>query len=206
MIIRLIFLGITSIFSINAYAVLGVGDVVNDPQANSQFMTMIAQAKEMYENAKKQLDGMVAIERTIKEANESYEILSNLDLGKAVKGLMPGKNSTKSFAALRGEVASIEGNASNTAGTVSGNMYRMGQLENLELIRSAAAGNVQQSSGKMNAATSAQITAQSTASLAALAASEEQRRTKEDVAREAGKKQEYNNLGDSKNVYEAMGK
>ena len=156
------------IFSTRVYAVLGVADtaVVNDPQANGQFLTMIAQAKEMYQNAKAQLDGMVAIEKTIKEAQEAYEVLSKFELDKALKSLQGGGD-LKSFAALRGSIANTEGKVTQNIGLVEGNKERLMQLDNLELIRSAAVKNGSQSSGKVNAITVARIAAQNSSMLLA---------------------------------------
>lgn len=193
------------IFSTRSFAVLGVGDIVNDPQANSQFMTMIAQAKEMYQNAKAQLDGMVAIEKTIKEAQEAYEVLSKYDLDSAVKSLQKGGGMT-SFAALRSQIANTEGKASQNVSFVEGNFQRVQQLENLELIRTAAVKNGSQSSGKINALTAAQIAAQNSSMQLALQAAEEQRKLKEDAEKAQASKNDADNFKNTKKVYEAMGK
>lgn len=202
----LIALFVSVIFVPRVYAVGGVGDIVYDPSANGQMATMIAQAKETYVAMKSQLDKMVSMEKTIREASEAYDTLSKYDLQQVAKGLMPGKNSTASFAALRGQIANTEGKVSQNTSFVKGNLERIGQLENLEILKRASATNVDETSGKPNAATSAKVTAQSTAVLAALAASEEQRRINEEIGRSQAAQAEKDNLTNSKKVYEAMGK
>ena len=195
------------IFSTRVYAVLGVADtaVVNDPQANGQFLTMIAQAKEMYQNAKAQLDGMVAIEKTIKEAQEAYEVLSKFELDKALKSLQGGGD-LKSFAALRGSIANTEGKVTQNIGLVEGNKERLMQLDNLELIRSAAVKNGSQSSGKVNAITVARIAAQNSSMLLALAAAEAQRKVKEDSDKAKENKNNADNIVNAGELYRAIGK
>jgi hypothetical protein len=199
------------IFSTRVYAVGGVGDVVNDPQANAQLATtnkqlyaMFSQAQEMYRNAKAQLDGMVAIERTIREASEAYETLSKLDLNKAVQSLQQG-GVLNSFANLRGLIANKENSAENTFNRIDGNIQRIRQLENFELIRSASVNNMSQSSEKINANTSAAITAQGVSAMTTLAAIEAQRREKEDIAKDLGEQKEANNTEDMPKIYNALG-
>jgi hypothetical protein len=196
---------VAAAFSTRVYAVLGVGDVVYDPAANSHFMTMIAQAKEMYATAKAQLDGMVAIEKTINEAQQAYEVLSKFDLDKAVKSLQSGGR-LSSFAALRGQIANTEGVISQNVSFVEGNLQRVQQLENLELIRTAAVKNGSQASGKVNALTAAQISAQNSSMQLALQAAEEQRKLKEDAEKAQATKNDADNFKNTKKVYEAMGK
>jgi hypothetical protein len=190
----------------SAHALWGVGDISFDPTTYGAVIKQYEEMVKLYENAKSQLDKVVSMEKTIREAQEAYDTLSKFDLEQAAKGLMPGKNSTSSFAALRGQIANTEGKISQNSSFVKGNLVRIGQLENLEILKRASATNLSEASGKPNAATSAKITAQSTTTLAALAAMEEQRRTNEDIAHSESAKLETDNLINSKKVYEAMGK
>jgi hypothetical protein len=115
------------------YAVAGVGDLVYDPSMNSQMATMISQAKQMYESAKLQLDKMVSMEKTIREAQEAYETLSKYDINEVAKKLQNG-GKLNSFAALRGQIANTEGAASQNSSFVSGNIERIRQLETRQLL------------------------------------------------------------------------
>ena len=180
--------------------------VVYDPSAYVQMLEMIKQAEEMYTTAKENLDKMVSIEKTMREAQAAYDTLSKLDLQQATKGLMPGKESDSSFAALRAQIANTEGKVNQNSNFVTGNLDRVRQLENLEILKRASVTNLGVVAGAPNAATSAKVAAQSSATLAALAAAEEQRRIKEEIERSQAAKLEKDNFTNSKKVYEAMGK
>ena len=54
-----------------AHAFLGVGDITFDPTSYAQLTKQYQQAVELYNNAKKQLDGLVSIEKTINDAQMS---------------------------------------------------------------------------------------------------------------------------------------
>ena len=168
-------------FSGRVFAVGGVGDVVYDPTTDSQLATLLKQAKEQYETMKTQLDKMVSIEKTIREAQQAVDSLSKFDLSQAVKGMTPGKDATSSFSALRAQIYTTESSATNSVGGVQGNIYRIRQLENLDLLNRASITGLGEVSGNPNQATSAKSTAQSAAILAALAAQEQARRAREDA-------------------------
>lgn len=189
-----------------AHAFLGIGDVTFDPQSYGELGKIYQASMEMYKTAKQQLDSLASIEKKISEAQQAYDTLASFDLKQVAQGLKPDTSNTKSFAVMRAEVGRIEDSAGQNAGYVSYQLSRIDQLENLDILQRAAAKNTDQSTGKINQATSEQITAQSTATLAALGAAEEQRRVQEDYAKAAGAKAVVDSLGDSKNVYEAMGR
>jgi hypothetical protein len=65
---------------------------------------------------------------------------------------------------------------------------------------------MQQSTGNPNAATSSSITAQSTSTLAALAAAEELRRVQDDYQKQKAAKTVVDNLQDSTKLYGAIAK
>lgn len=204
---RTLFAVIVLMFSHRVFAVGGVGDIVYDPTAQTQMTTMIEQAKEMYKSAKEQLDKMVSMERTIREAQQAYDTLSKYDLQRAIKGITDtSKNSTASFAALRAEIANKESGVSNNVGFVQGNLARIQNLENLELLKSAMTSNINEANGSPNQSTTSKMTAQSTSALAALAASEEQRKLTDEHNREMASEAEARNFKNTKKVYEAMGK
>ncbi len=189
-----------------AHAFWGVGDITFDPTSYGEISALYKKTIEMYENAKKQLDGLASIEKSIKDAQASYDTLANTDLKQVAAGLRPDSNNTKTAAGLRAELARMEGGADQNAGYIRYQLARIQQLENLELLKKVSASNTSQSTGNINQATKESITAQSTATLAALAAAEEQRRVQDDYARAAGVQATVDNLNNSKKVYEAIGK
>ena len=197
---------VSVLFTSRAYAVFGVGDISVDPTVYGEVAALYKQSKELYDTAKKQLDGLASIEKTIREAQQAYESLANTDLKQVVKGLKPDKNSGKTIGAMRAELERVGNGMGQNAGYIRFQLSRITQLENLELLKKASTANTEQATGKMNAATAERITAQSAATLASLAAAEEQRRVQEDYAHAAAAKAVVDNLNNSNKVYEAMGK
>ena len=195
-----------ALFMPQAYAVFGIGDISFDPTVYGEVAALYKQTTELYETAKKQLDGLASIEKTIREAQQAYESLANTDLKQVVKGLKPDKDSGKTIGAMRAELERVGNGMGQNAGYIRYQLSRITQLENLELLKKASTANTEQATGKMNAATAERITAQSAATLAALAAAEEQRRVQEDYAQAAAAKAVVDNLNNSNKVYEAMGK
>jgi|GEM_PF-2993759 len=196
----------SSMFVSPAHAFWGVGDITFDPTTYGEVSALYKQTKELYDTAKKQLDGLASIEKTIKDAQQAYDSLANTDLKQVVKGLRPDKNSGKSIGAMRAELERVGNGVGQNAGYIRFQLSRITQLENLALLKKASAANTEQATGKMNAATAERITAQSTSALASLAAAEEQRRVQEDYAQAAAAKAVVDNLNHSNKVYEAMGK
>ena len=203
---KLLALAFAGLTSLPAHAVLGVGDLTFDPTVYGELTALYKQTMQLYENAKKQLDGLISIEKTIKEAQEAYEILANTDLKAVAAGMKPNPANTKTLAGLRAEMARIEGSTTQNTAYFRYQLSRIQQLENLELLKKATATNAGQTTGRMNAATATRITAQSAATTAALAAAEEQRRVKDELEREAAAKATADNLDQSQKVYEAIGR
>lgn len=192
------------LFTGRAYAI-GTEITIMSPEDKAQITAIVESVKKNYENMKSQLDKMVSMEKTIRESQEAYDTLSKYDIQRVAKSMQNG-GKLQSFAALRGQIANTEGATSQNSSFVTDNVERIRQLENLEILKKASADNVADASGSPNAATSAKITAQSTAALAALKASEEQRRIQEDFRASQANKQETDNLLDAGKIYKAMGK
>jgi chaperonin cofactor prefoldin len=188
-----------------AHAFLGVGDITFDPTSYTQLTKQYQQAVELYNNAKKQLDGLVSIEKTIKDAQMAYETLASTNLKTIASGFSLNSGDNKTAAGLRAQLAGMENGTTQTAGYISYQLSQLNQLENLALLQKATASNLKQSSGKINPSEAASITAQSSSTIAALAAVEAQRRQQEDIAKTAAAQAEINNLDNAKTVYKAMG-
>ena len=189
-----------------AHAFWGVGDITFDPTSYAQLTKQYEQAVELYNNAKKQLDGLVSIEKTIKDAQMAYDTLASTNLKTVASGFSLNSGDSKTAAGLRAQLAGMENGTTQTAGYLSYQLSQLNQLENLALLQKATASNLKQASGKINPTEAASITAQSSSTLAALAAVEAQRRQQEDIAKTAAAQAEINNLDNAKTVYKAMGK
>ena len=189
-----------------AHAFWGIGDITFDPTTYAEVAKQYEQMLKMYETAKSQLDSLAKIEQTIKEAQRAYDTLASGDIKNVVAGMKLDTHSTKTAAGLRAELANMESHGTQSVSYVNYQMSMIGQLENLAALQKASSNNMQQSTGNPNAATSASITAQSTSTLAALAAAEEQHRVQEDYQKQKAAKMIVDNLQDSTKLYGAIAK
>jgi hypothetical protein len=189
-----------------AHAFWGIGDITFDPTNHVELVKQYESMKQMYETAKSQLETMSKIEQTIKEAQRAYDTLASGDIKNVVAGMKLDTSNTKTAAGLRAELANMESHGAQSVSYVNYQLSMIGQLENLAALQKASSNNMQQSAGKTNTATSASITAQSTATLAALAAAEEQRRVQDDYQKQKAAKTIVDNLQDSTKLYGAIAK
>lgn len=189
-----------------AHALFGIGDITFDPTNYAEAMKQLDEMRKLYKTAKEQVDNLVKIERTIRDAQEAYKLLASGDLKSAMGQLKVDPGNLKTAAGLRAELASLEGKGAQNAEYVKHQLALIGQLENLAALQKASSTNAQQSTGQMNQATAATVTAQSTAALAALAASEEKRRVQEEYERQKAAKRVVDSLDDAASIYKAIGK
>lgn len=193
-----------------ASAVMGVGDLTYDPQAVAQLMQIYEEMKRYYKTAQDQLEQMDKIQRTLNEAHQSYNALVNTDIDEIAKDLAPGRylkgaRNKDKIGALRQELQALQSKSAGYKDYYAYQAARLSNLERLNMLEEASAKNLGKSSTNLDPRASGQITAQSTATLAALAAAEEQRRQQEELARAAARKQERDVVGDSARLYRAMG-
>ena len=189
-----------------ANAFWGIGDVTFDPTNYAELVKQLDQMKKMYETAKTQVEGLMKIERTIKDAQQAYKIIASGDLKTAMGQLKVDPGNLKTAAGLRAELANLESKGTQNVEYVKYQLSLVGQLENLQALQKASSTNAQQSTGQMNVGTAAAVTAQSTATLAALAAAEEQRRVQEQYEKQKAAKQVVDGLDDASGLYKAIGK
>lgn len=193
-----------------ARAVFGVGDLSFDPTVYAEVVSLYEQGKEIWDTAKKQLDTLAEVQRTIKQANQAYQSIVNIDLKKIAGDLTTSdlKGSKDQIAALRSEMDQTENALGGNVRYYQYQSQRIKNLESLELLQKASADNLERASGNMGEAvvpTSTQITAQSTSTLAALAAAEEQRRVNEDVSKEQAYRTEKLTIMGTAEIYKAVG-
>ena len=193
-----------------ARAVFGVGDLSFDPTVYAEVVSLYEQGKEIWDTAKKQLDTLAEVQRTIKQANQAYQSIVNIDLKKIAGDLTTSdlKGSKDQIAALRSEMDQTENALGGNVRYYQYQSQRIKNLESLELLQKASTDNLERASGNMGEAvvpTSTQITAQSTSTLAALAAAEEQRRVNEDVSKEQAYRTEKLTIMGTAEIYKAVG-
>lgn len=183
---------------------------VYDPTVHSEVVALLKQAKEMYQTAKKQLDRLNEVSRTLEEAKQSYDTVVNTDLHALAKDLMPGQSlkgarGVETVGALRAELARLEASGQGNVEYYRYQLSRLGNLDRLFLLQDASAQNVTKATTNLDERKSTQVIAQSTATLAALAAVEGQRREREEVQAAAAAKRDADLLTDSAKIFHALG-
>lgn len=173
----------------------------------AQLIELVKNTKDMLANARKQLDQLADVQRTIREAAEAYETISTLDAKKIADDFKPSNygDSKDKLNALRGDLSRLEGTAGRDSDYYQFQMQRIANLESLIHLQQISSDNAQQKGGKSNPATDQKATRESTATLAALAAVEEQRRQREEVANRADAKARADVMDSSVSIYRAMG-
>ncbi len=189
-----------------AHAFLGIGDVVYNPTEYGQFAKTIQQSKQLYEASIRQLGRLASIEKTMNDANEAYQNLRALNLRELWQNLEPGtdlQGTTTPIATLRASLTNSVSGAAHDATYVRYELQQLGQLDRLASVQQASADDNEKASARPQPAQSAQITAASTSALAALAASEERRRTARDLARASAQQEDIDHFRDT-SVYDAL--
>ena len=189
-----------------AHAFWGMGDVVYNPTEYGQFAKTIQQGKALYDASIRQLGRLASIEKTMNDANEAYQNLRALNLRELWQNLEPGtdlQGTTTPIATLRASLTNSVSGAAHDATYVRYELQQLGQLDRLASVQQASADDNEKASATPQPAESAQITAASTSALAALAASEERRRTERDYARAAAQQGDIDRFRDT-SVYDAL--
>ncbi len=194
------------LFSNNAYAVLGAGDIVWDPKLEAQVIALYQQTVELYDNAKDHLKTAAEINQTIYEAEQAYDAIVNFNLKKAANEMF-GFNSSQGASGrwkmqgLLNDLNVMENTGKNTGRFYD---YQLGRLENMKAMfefQEAAVENIEEASTDIPQRQSTQITAQSTASMAALMAAEDLRRQNEEAENAAAMKRDSDAFFKSKHIY-----
>ena len=194
----------------NARAIFGVGDISFDPTVYAEIIKLYEQGKELYKSAMDQLDRLDKMQRTIAEAHQAYDRLVNVDVHKMAEDLKPGKymkyaNSENRFRLMRAELSNLRDGIEGDVDFIRGQLSRIDALETLVGVQGAAAGNMQAAAKDLDDRRSNQITAQSTATLSALAAAEAQRHQQQDMALVQERAQQQAIVLDAVKIYQALG-
>ena len=194
----------------NARAIFGVGDISFDPTVYAEIIKLYEQGKELYKSAMDQLDRLDKMQRTIAEAHQAYDRLVNVDVHKMAEDLKPGKymkyaNGENRFRLMRAELSNLRDGIEGNVDFIRGQLGRIDALETLVGVQDAAAGNMQAAAKDLDDRRSNQITAQSTATLSALAAAEAQRHQQQDMALVQERAQQQAIVLDALKIYQALG-
>lgn len=200
---------VTALFAGQVHAIGGFGDVVWDPKLEAQVIALFEQGKEMYTTAKDHLKTAAEINQTIYEAEQAYDAIVNFDL-KATAEQMFGFRSSQGaegrwkIQGLLNDLNRMESSGRNTGRFYQ---YQLGRIENMQAMfafQEEAAENIAAATEDIPVRQSAQITAQSTASAAALLAAEDLRRQHEEALARQAEEDNREGFFSSKSIYRAI--
>jgi hypothetical protein len=207
--LRNLFLLLGLFAATDAYAIGGAGDVVWDPKTEAQVTAVYKQTVELYHNAKDQLQTAAEMNRTIYDAQQAYDSIVNFDL-RATADKMFGFSSSSGAEGrwkIQGLVNDLNRMESTGRNTGRFYTYQAGRLENMQAMfdyQEQAAKNITAATKDIPERQSAQITAQSAASTAALMAAEDIRRQEEEAKKAQADEQDRQGFYDSKSVYRGL--
>jgi hypothetical protein len=196
-----------SVCSTPAYAFWGVGDVTFDPTTYGEVMNLYNQTVKLWNTAKESLNTLNQVQQTLNQAKEGVDALKNFNLKQTAGNLVAGGNGgSDKINALRAEMSNVEGGISGSTSYISYQTQRITNLQNLEKLRKESAKNLSKASDTTSSDANGKITAQSTSTMAALAAAEEQRKEEQDMATARDAEQRRSLIGESSKIYDTMGK
>ncbi len=193
-----------AVCSTPAYAFWGVGDVTFDPTTYGEVANLYKQTVDLWNTAKSSLNTLNQVRQTLNDAKAGVDALKNFNL-KQTAGNLTGNGSADKINALRAEMSNVEGGLSGSASYLNYQRQRITNLQNLEKLRGESAKNLSKASDTTSADANGKITAQSTSTMAALAAAESQRKEQQDMATARDAEQRRSLVGESSKIYDAIG-
>ena len=195
-------------------SVLAVTDVTANKTLLAAYAKMTAiftKLSAMYTVGKTHLDTAVEVEGMMSDAYDTYDTIVNLDLQEIIEDFKSsdGLYTDNPFGRLTAVQGFVEGKVSLGQDTIDYAVSlknRVKNIERLAKLKIAAIKNMGKASKDVNDRKSNQITAQSVAILAALAALEEQEKKEKAIAKGNAKKVEKEAILDMSSIYSAMGK
>lgn len=190
---------------------------VNDPLANQTLLAtwaktvaMATKISQIYTTAKGHLDSAVEVENMIKDANSTYQTLSNLDLNQIAADFKSGdvlENAGPfgTLGAIQDEVDSKVSTAGSNVDFAVSQKNRIQNLRRLGKLKMASVENMGKASTDLKERDSSQITAQSTATLAMLASIEQGEKEKKALEAEKAEKSSQKSVSSMGKIYGLMG-
>ncbi|MFQ5598873.1 MAG: hypothetical protein ACE5GK_12610 [Nitrospiria bacterium] len=185
--------------------------VTFDPTANKTLMAIWTKLTVMYTTIKAHLDTAVEMEEMMSDAHSTYQTISNLDISEIAADFQSGEilNGAGPFGKLGMLQLEIEDKVSAGEDHLDYAVAQKNRIQNLRRLaklKAASFKNMGKASRDLKERDSGQITAQSTATLAALATLEENRKEKTAIAAAEAKNEEKKTIRRMGEIYTAMGK
>ncbi len=189
-----------------ARAFLGIGDVSFDPQSYGELVSIYNQLQQSAATLDGQLRTLRKLQTMTTRAQQSYRQVRDRKLHALAGGLgVPLAGANGGLGAVRLRIEGRRAADPADAGVYAIELRQLAGLQQLQSLQQAAAGNVERSATDLGVRASARVTAESTATLAALAALAQQRRCAAALQRARAQVDARGLVATSGDVYQALG-
>ncbi len=187
-----------------AFAFLGVGDVTFDPPVHAELISLFDQTVAIYHSIVSEVRRMQAVESTLRNAERDAKTIANGNLARyEERGLPAGM--PHGLRGLLGATSAAAHGVSGYGGYLHQQLRRFGRLARLRWLDRGAAQDLRLSATSLGARTSGDVTARSTAALAALAAGRARERERRAIRRAAERRNARHLPEEAASLYRAFG-
>ncbi len=184
-------------------AFLGVGDITFDPAVHTELLTMYQQAMRLYQTTIRQLDRLNRIQSALQSAQANIHRVLNTQLVQYAQKTLtlavpPG------LSRLLRAPATILSSARRTILYYDGQLHRLARAARLRILSHGVRANVSKAASDLGVRSSGDITAQSTATLASLAAQRARQGARRAVRRAAGRHNDAHVSAETAALYGAL--
>ncbi len=187
-----------------AHAFLGVGDVSFDPQSYGELVSIYGELQQSAATLDDQLHTLKVLRIQMQRAQQSDPRVRNPRLN-ALASALGGVSPSVPLSALKTRIDALRAADPAGAGVYAVELQQLAGLRQLARLRQAADSNVRQSTTDLGVRASARLTAQSTATLAALAVMAQQRARVSALQQARGQADERGVVAASGTIYRALG-
>ena len=164
-----------------AQAFLGVGDISFDPSSYGELVSIYSELQQAYSTLNHELAALQDIKDMTSRAQQTINSVRNKDYVALATSLVPS-TAIDGLAATRSRIETLLAKDPGNSASYGIELDQLSAMAQLRQLQSAAGHNLQRSALDLGPRDSSQVTAQSTAALAALAAAEAQRQSAQAAA------------------------
>ena len=187
-----------------AGAFLGVGNITFDPPVHAEILTLFHQTIAIYRTVLSEVHRLQAVESTLRSAQRNAKSIANGNLARYAQRRLP-RGLPHGLRAFLGATDAAAHKAHDAMAYVHQQSRRFGRLARLHWLGRGVRQDLRLSATNLGARTSGDVTARSTAALAALAAKRARAREQQAIRRAAERHNARHLPEEAASLYRAFG-
>ncbi len=187
-----------------ASAFLGVGDVTFDPPVHAELMTLFHQTIAIYRSVLSEVHRLQAVELTLRAAQRDVKTIADGNLARYEERRLP-RYLPHGLRGLLGATDAAAHKARDYNAYLHQQLRRFGRLTRLRWLGRGVGQGLKLSATNLGARTSSNVTARSTAALAALAARQARTQERRAIRRAAEQRNARHLPAEAASLYRAFG-